>query len=644
MYLKRLRDFAESSGEMPPPFHTWSPVRWLLDLDPQGNPIGELVDLAVPDEPSRRNGKRELVPKLQRSGTAPQPLLACDNLQNALGWTDSSPRTQADADKQAARAERCYQAFTALVAAWIEQHSHDHAAQALHAFLGNGGPQRLPRPEKYRASDLVMFRVNETFVHLSPTARDFWTNVARERKSSSGRCGVCLVCGQRGDLVDTFPRQVTAGLIPALGYDPDSRSKNRPQPSAVTLASMNKPALGYELTTQLEHAPICGTCAEWTVAALDHLLRSRDHRRTIGDTAVTWWLLGTPEGTVAPIQLVFDPDEAAIDELLAELPRDTGQQVAPDPQQLVKTVGSMLDSPKQGRESGEIDTGTFCAAAVTSNKTRLILRDWIDVSLPAAKQAVTCWFSDHAVLDPWTGRIQRFSLYRLLLALGRWDRRTNTYLPLGDPRAHRPISAQRDLFTAALRTTPLPPSIAFHLVQRLRADRHLDGPRLALLRLLTTRTFNTTGRTTPLALDDSDDDLGYLSGRLFAVLESLQYAATKVDNKKLNTTLTDRYLPAASTSPARVMPDLLRGSQAHLKKLANRKRDSTATAYAKLRDELCGRLKPFPLTLDLAQQCSWFNGYADQRNHHFAKIAAHKKSAEPGLGAPEADPIPTDIS
>ncbi|WP_268891371.1 type I-C CRISPR-associated protein Cas8c/Csd1 [Actinokineospora pegani] len=629
MYLKRLRDFARTSDEMPLPFHTWSAVRWMLDLDPHGQPLGELVDLAVPDEPARRKGKRELVPKLQRSGIGPQPLLACDNLQNALGWTTPPSQASPTPVKDTERARRCHQAFTDLVTAWAEDHPQDLAAQALRAFLTTGEAQLLTKPGKYAASDLVMFRVDGTPVHRSTTAAQYWTQVAQARKSSGGT-GVCLVCGEPGTLVDTFPRQVTAGLIPAIGHDPDSRSKNRPQPSAVTLASMNKPALGYELTPQLAHAPICGTCAEWSVAALDHLLRSRDHTRRIGDTALTWWLLDTPPGTTAPIELLFDPDDAAIDSLLAELPPDDPITARPGPRHLVKTVGTMLDSPKQGREPGRVDTGIFCAAAVSANKTRLILRDWIDIPLPAAKAAIATWFAQHAVIDPWTGRIERFSLHRLLLALGRWDPRTKTYLPLGDPGARRPLSAQRDLLAAALRTTPLPHSLAFHLVQRLRADKRIDNPRLALLRLLTTRTLK-PGKTTPMALDDTSDDTAYLAGRLFAVLESLQYDASTLDGKKkLNTTLTDRYLTAASTSPARVMPDLLRGAQAHLKKLHSRHRDATATAYTKLRDELCGRLNPMPLSLDLTQQCSWFNGYADQRNHRFATIAARKRATQDG--------------
>lgn len=638
MFLTRLGMFADSSDAMPPPFHAWRSVRWMLDLRADGQPDGELVDLAVPDEPARRAGKREIVPNLQRSGTAPQPMLACDDVKNALGWPAPARSGCPVPAKDRERARRCHDVFTTLVRSWADDHPRDHGAQALRAFLLNSGPEYLVRPDKYTSSDLVAFRFEGEFIHRSVGARQYWTQVAAQRKER-GTKGLCLVCGQEGRLVNSFPRQVTAGLIPAAGFDPDSRSKNRPQPNSVALASMNKQSMGFELCTQLTHSPICAACAEASVAALDHLLRSRDHTRRIGDTALTWWLLGAEPGTIAPIHLVFDPDDAVIEALLAE--DSTGN--SPDIQQLVKTAGTIIDSPKTGREPGRVDTSAFCAAAVSANKTRLILRDWIDIPLPAAQRAVAKWFSDHSVIDPWTGRIHRFSLYRLTLACGRWNRQQKVYLPLGDPGAHRPLWIQRELLAAALHASAPPVTIAHHLVQRLRADRRLDGPRRALLKLLLTRTF-LPDKEIALALDDADNNPSYLAGRLFAVLESLQYTATKLDNKdkKLNTTLADRYLSAASTSPARVMPELLRGSQAHLKKLRSRNRDGLAVHYAKQRDGLSGRIKPMPLALGLADQCLWFNGYADQRNHFFALAAA--RGQQPDVDVPELPEPPVDLT
>ncbi|WP_170166756.1 type I-C CRISPR-associated protein Cas8c/Csd1 [Lentzea atacamensis] len=635
-----MREFADTSDATPPMFYTWRNIRWMLELNADGTPAGELVDLAVPDEQARRNGRRELVPNLQRSGTKPQPMLGCDDVKNALGWTDTPRAGQSVAAKDLARAQRCHDDFVAMVEDWAHAEQNDRGAQALHAFLLSGEPDKMSRPPKYASSDLVAFRVDGEFVHLSPGAQHYWAQIALQRKTS-GANGLCLVCAQHAQLIDTFPQQVTAGLIPAIGVDPDNRSKNKPQPNPVTPTSINKESMGFELTTQLTHSPICVHCAEGSVAALDLLLRGRDHSRRIGDTALAWWLLNSEPGDIAPIQLVFEPDNAAIDALLADVPNAQ----APEPRQLVKAAGTIIDSPRSGRPPGEVDTRVFCAAALSANKTRLILRDWIDVPLPAAQQAVVKWFKHLSVQDPTTGSIRRFSLYRLVLACGRWSRQTNSYLPMGEPAADRPLWAQRDLLTAALHAGPLPPSLGQHLLRRLRADRRLDGQRHALLKLLLARTFH-PDREIQVTLDDTDNTPAYLSGRLFAVLESLQYTATRLDNKakKLNSTLADRYLSAASTSPARVMPELLRGSQAHLKKLRSRNRDGLATHYVKQRDELSGRIKPVPMALGLAEQCAWFNGYADQRNHFFVAAVARGQQQEPDSEVPELPDNPTDTT
>ncbi|KOV82313.1 hypothetical protein ADL03_25420 [Nocardia sp. NRRL S-836] len=631
--MTRLREFAQTRDDMPPMFYARRNVRWMLELRADGTAVGELVDLAVPNEPARSKGRREVVPNLQRSGMKPQPFLGCDDLKYALGWADQNASA-----KDLAWAHRCHDDFTALADQWAQAHPTDRGAKALQRFLRNGGPQQLPRPHKYAASDTIAFRYKGGFVHLSPQARQHWTGVAVQRKSS-GTHSLCLVCGQQDLLIDTFPQQITAGLIPAIGVDPDNRSKNQPKPNPVTPASINRQSMGFELLTQLIHSPICMACAESSVAALDHLLRDRDHTRRIGDTALTWWLLNATPGTVAPITLVFNPDDAAIDALLTDPPTADG---SPSDHQLVKLAGTVMDSPKTGRPPGRVNTSVFCAAAVSANKTRLILRDWIDVPLPAAKRAVRQWFADQSVINPWTGQIHRFSLHRLVLACGRWSRKTKNYLPLGEPAADRPLWAQRELLTAALHKTAPPRSLAQHLVRRLRTDQHLDPQRHALLKLLLARTFH-TDRENHVALDDTNDNLAYIAGRLFAVLESLQYSATKLDNKNLNTTLADRYLSAASCSPARVMPELIRGSQAHLKKLRTRNRPASAVAYAKQRGDLCGRLNPMPMTLGLADQCNWFNGYADQRNHIFA-AAATTRAQQPDIDVPELPDTPADAT
>ena len=117
-----------------------------------------------------------------------------------------------------------------------------------------------------------------------------------------------------------------------------------------------------------------------------------------------------------------------------------------------------------------------------------------------------------------------------------------------------------------------------------------------------------------MSLNKENSNLGYLTGRLLAVLERAQQEAVK----GANATIRDRYIGAASTTPARVIQPLLRNCQAHL--AAIRKDGGKAWLSTRLErelDEIVGRLMPgnegFPKTLDSDDQGLFFIGYYQER-------------------------------
>lgn len=109
-------------------------------------------------------------------------------------------------------------------------------------------------------------------------------------------------------------------------------------------------------------------------------------------------------------------------------------------------------------------------------------------------------------------------------------------------------------------------------------------------------------------LDKENDNQGYLCGRLFAVLESLQYAANKQD------TIRSSYMNAASSTPAVVFSTILKLSNSHYGKLA-KERKGLANYFDTQKEEIMGMLKNFPETLDLQDQGRFFLGYYHQKNN-----------------------------
>jgi CRISPR-associated protein Csd1 len=138
------------------------------------------------------------------------------------------------------------------------------------------------------------------------------------------------------------------------------------------------------------------------------------------------------------------------------------------------------------------------------------------------------------------------------------------------------------------------------------------------------------GDETMVGLDASSTEAAYLCGRLFALLEAIQYRALGTTNS----TVVTRYYAIASTRPVAAFSSMLRGAQAHLAKL--RRTPEKRGAYVQLNARLQELLEQFPdtvfpTTLDLQQQCRFHLGYYHQRAaDRKAMLEALRKRGMPG--------------
>ena len=118
-------------------------------------------------------------------------------------------------------------------------------------------------------------------------------------------------------------------------------------------------------------------------------------------------------------------------------------------------------------------------------------------------------------------------------------------------------------------------------------------------------------RSLDVYLDKERANRGYVLGRLFAVMEHAQRSALG----EVNATIRDRYIGAASTTPARVFPHLLHNTQHHLSKLS-KSNHGLYVKFEKANDEIMEKLDGpalFPKTLDAEDQGEFFVGYHQQR-------------------------------
>lgn len=113
-------------------------------------------------------------------------------------------------------------------------------------------------------------------------------------------------------------------------------------------------------------------------------------------------------------------------------------------------------------------------------------------------------------------------------------------------------------------------------------------------------------------LDKENKNLGYVCGRLFAVLEYTQKRANNI------TSIKERYMNAASATPAAVFPTLLNLSIHHVEKLEN---EGMKIYIENMKREIIDMLPSdgFPSHLSLQDQGCFFIGYYQQMQDIYTK-------------------------
>lgn len=336
-------------------------------------------------------------------------------------------------------------------------------------------------------------------------------------------------------------------------------------PDRVGLVTGNAKAFLSHGLKQSEIAPICQRCARTYGEALRYLLETDRHHLRLGDVTWVYWTQRASG---------FDPFTA----LTEAEPRE---------------VEALMEAPYKSAPPGELDPEPFYAAALTSNISRLAVRSWITTTVGDVKGNVARYF-ERMRLDGRDG-----PRYHGLYALAG-----STVRELDDLPPH----TIETLLAHSLTGRRLPMALLHQAIRRARAEGGITHPRAALFKLVLLS--NQSNTITPM-LNPNHDNPAYHCGRLLAVLESIQRRAINP-----NTTLVDRYYGTASTAPASVFGNLMRGVQSHLSKLRRSDSDRGLGHYFERQlGEIMSQLDDFPRTLSAKDQALFALGYYQQKWH-----------------------------
>ena len=560
--LDRYYDRMAARGEAEAPGFSREKISFAVVLSVEGEPV-DVLDLRAQSGKRLQPVLRE-VPAAVKRTVAVLPNLFWDKTAYALGRTAGEGRRTAEE----------HAAFRAANLEALRE-ADDPGLVALRRFLERWTPERFDgapfKPDMLDANIVFALDGERGFIHEREAAK----RVIAARGSSDGPKGFCLVTGVESTV---------ARLHPTI------KGVDGAQSSGAALVSFNLDAFTSYGQEQGDNAPTSETAAFRYGAALNRLLnRTSRNRIKIGDATVAFWADASAGEAAAD----------AAEEFFAAL------LTPPDDESEAAKVSDALKLVVKGRPvqdaRPEIVPGVrFHVLGLAPNAARLSVRFWLEDTFERFTARLARHHEDLA-LEPrprgWT-EVKPPSVQRLLVRTTALQEKFDHIRPL----------LAGEVMRAVLTGAPHPRTLLAAIIVRLRAgDDPGSGWHAAVIKACLNRFAKAEKEKLPVALDPNRQDTAYQLGRLFAVLESAQFAA----RGRINTPIGDRYYGAASSTPARVFGPLLRGLKNHIADA--RKRGQGGWIEPKVAEIVANLPPELPRTLKLEDQSRFAIGYYHER-------------------------------
>lgn len=538
-------------------------------------------------EDIRESHNKKLIPRncltlgeAKPSGAGINPCFLWDNSVYMLGFS-------LDEKKQTERTKKSFEVFRKKHIEFREKINSPNF-DAVCKFLENWSENSLleERTKEYEGKykNNGYFEILETNqpVHEDSNVKTWWVNegqylwqdVVNEDK---GDTGMCLVCGDVGRIVRL--------------HNPPIKGVLNAQTAGAKLVSFNCKSFESYGKEQSENSPVLEEIAFGYCNALNHLLRREESRTRIGDATVVYW-------TDAPKQ---DADEM---EFFLGASLDPSKLEAQD-SVLGQRVREYLTRISKGisiDDQLEISNVRYHILGLSPNAARLSVRFYKQGPLVEFVENIRRHFSNLNLQK----RSEKFkdpdfiSPYRILRETAR------------DSDDISPLWAGA-LMNSILFNQRYPDSIASAILMRFCVENNehkVNYVRCAFIKAWLTRK-SSKYQLKPM-LDETNTQVGYVLGRLFALLQKTQ--TDGADN--LNRTILDTYYGSASTTPAVVFPRLLNLYRHHINKLSS---EGLKVIREKQVQNVMEKLEKFPSRLSMEQQGLFALGFYHQTQELFAK-------------------------
>ncbi|MCI4661062.1 MAG: type I-C CRISPR-associated protein Cas8c/Csd1 [Neomegalonema sp.] len=575
--LAQLYERLEREGEAPPIGYAFEKISFEMVISPEGKPL-ELKDLRNPEAKNKSPRMDIAVPSSgvnRTSGIAPNSFW--DKTAYSLGVTAVENDAKESVAGQGKRTQREHEAFVNHHLELLTGVEHPHLI-ALRRFLESWTPDQFEALNQPEALDQnIVFRMlddERRFIHELPEAKAL---IAQEPYDAGAKV-ICLDTGAPGPHAQLHP--TIKGVMGA-------------QSSGAALVSFNADAFDSYGKRSGANSPMSQHGASAYGAALNTLLRRGSSRSLrIGETTVVFWTEIADADRI--IAAALDPSEerqASANQLFnawETIEKGKSQRIAPDIEPGIST--HML--------------------GLSPNAARLSVRFWHVGTFGDFEKRMFEWWGDMR-LEP--NPFKRPPAAWALLYETAVQRKAENIPPL----------LGGELMRAILTGGPLPRTLLSAVIMRIRADGDINGARAAICKAAINRALRLKEadkkEMIPVSLDPTSEDIAYNLGRLFAA-----YAHAEKSAADRNASIRDKYMGAASATPLRVFPTLMRGYEHNRSKLFKgdgKQRGSgvrVEQAIAQITENFHGAIE-LPVSQTLEDQSRFFVGFYHQEREFYRK-------------------------
>ncbi|MDO4470678.1 MAG: type I-C CRISPR-associated protein Cas8c/Csd1 [Bacillota bacterium] len=552
-------------------------VSYEIELSKEGE-IKNIICLKIEEERGKKKVIRPqnlLVPEMVTRSSGVSANFLCDNAKYFLGIS------QENDEKNKKRAEECFLAARDKHLSLLNN-AEGEMAKAICLFFQNWKPEKaMEYPEiSENWEDItdggnLIFGMGIHYAQDDMQIKRIWDN--RKMEISQEARGICLVTGEQTEI-----SRIHRGIKGVPGA----------QSSGAALVSFNAPSFESYGKEQSYNAPV-GKYAEFAyTTALNYLLSDRKYSLQIGDTMVVFWA----ESGKTDYQ-------------------DTFLECMEPPADNQEELKGLFEKIREGKpiiiKGNELNQEQkFYILGLAPNAARLSVRFFYENSFGEILNNISEHYKRMEVIKPKWEENEFLGVQEMLFETVN-KKSTDK----------KPISNMATMtFRAILSGDRYPARLYSDTLIRIRAEqdeKKLSWKRMSIVKTYLIHNYKWEEGENYMGLNEESNEIAYVLGRLFSVLESIQADA----NPGIQATIRDRYFNSACGTPATVFPILIKLKNSHMKKIG-REKEGTKKYYEKLFADIMWKINEqegFPKRLSLEEQGKFALGYYHQTQKKYEK-------------------------